>query len=96
MYAPQMGKPVPMLADYRLMVVKITVHVAQVEPVIASLIVMVPRDDHWFVENIAVDPLFQGKGLGTKLMTFAESDAVTTRLPTVKLPSKSVTRSSRR
>ena len=47
----------------------------KLDPVIAGLIVMFARDDHWFVENIAVDPLFQGKGLGAKLMAFAEAEA---------------------
>ena len=76
MYVSRMGgKPAPMLADYAMLVGESAVHVAQVEPMIAGLIVMFPRDNYWFVENIAVDPVFQRKGLGTKLMAFAESEA---------------------
>ena len=76
MYVPRMGKkPAPMLADYTKLVDNNAVHVAVVEPMIAGLIVMFGQDDHWFVENIAVDPMFQGRGLGTRLMAFAETEA---------------------
>lgn len=76
MYVPRMGKkPAPMLADYSALVDEGVATVIQIEPMIAGLIVMFPREHDWFVENIAVDPAFQGKGVGTKLMMFAESEA---------------------
>ena len=76
LYVPRMGKkPAPMLADYTQLTAAGVVHLAEVEPMIAGVIVMFANQDHWFVETIAVDPLFQGKGLGTQLMTFAEAQA---------------------
>ena len=86
LYVPRMGKkPAPMLADYAQLVDDGVVHVADVEPIIAGVIVMFAGEDHWFVENIAVDPMIQGKGLGSKLMKFAESEARSHSCPQVEL-----------
>jgi ribosomal protein S18 acetylase RimI-like enzyme len=40
-----------------------------------ALIVLRPDEDALFVENIAVDPLVQGKGHGRALLAFAEAEA---------------------
>jgi ribosomal protein S18 acetylase RimI-like enzyme len=36
---------------------------------------MYPRENHLFIENIAVHPSAQGRGLGRALMSFAEQEA---------------------
>src|SRR5690242_21057967 len=42
---------------------------------ITAVLTLCPRDDHLYVENIAVDPSAQGRGLGRALMAFAEQQA---------------------
>ena len=42
-----------------------------------GLIVLEPRADHLFIENIAVGPRCQGRGLGSELLAFAEGRART-------------------
>jgi ribosomal protein S18 acetylase RimI-like enzyme len=39
------------------------------------VLTLYPREDHLFVENIAVHPGAQGHGLGRALMSFAEEEA---------------------
>src|SRR5258708_20483313 len=42
---------------------------------LATLIETIPEVDHLLVENVAVSPAFQGRGLGRKLMAHAEQIA---------------------
>jgi len=73
-YLPRMDKaPAPMSRDYRPSVEAGTTWVAG-SPVTAVL-TLYPREDHLYVENIAVDPSAQGRGLGRALMEFAEQEA---------------------
>jgi ribosomal protein S18 acetylase RimI-like enzyme len=65
--------PAPMLRDYGPSVEAGTTWVAG-SPVTAVL-TLYPREDHLYVENIAVDPGAQGRGLGRALMEFAEQEA---------------------
>ena len=43
---------------------------------LASSIVLVDNGDHLVVNNVAVRPDLQGRGLGRELLTFAETEAV--------------------
>jgi len=70
--------PAPMFRDYGPSVEAGTTWVAG-SPVTAVL-TLYPRDDHLYVENIAVDPSAQGRGLGRALMEFAEQEAARRRL----------------
>ena len=47
---------------------------------LTAVLTLDPRDDHMYVENIAVDPSAQGRGLGRALMEFAEQEAARRRL----------------
>ena len=42
---------------------------------ITAVLTLYPRDDHLYVENIAVHPSAQGRGFGRALMEFAEQEA---------------------
>jgi len=73
-YLTRMGKPpAPMLRDYGPSVQAGTTWVTG-SPVTAVL-TLDPREDHLYVENVAVDPSAQGRGLGRALMEFAEQEA---------------------
>jgi ribosomal protein S18 acetylase RimI-like enzyme len=73
-YLTRMDKaPAPMLRDYGPSVQAGTTWVTG-SPITAVL-TLYPRDDHLYVENIAVHPAAQGRGLGRALMSFAEQEA---------------------
>ena len=73
-YLTRMDKrPAPMFRDYGPSVEDGTTWVAG-SPVMAVL-TLYPRGDHLLVENIAVHPGAQGRGLGRALMGFAEQEA---------------------
>jgi GNAT superfamily N-acetyltransferase len=78
-YLTRMDKPpAPMLRDYGPSVEAGTTWITG-SPVTAVL-TLYPRGDHLYVENIAVDPGAQGRGLGRALMEFAEQEAARHRL----------------
>jgi ribosomal protein S18 acetylase RimI-like enzyme len=73
-YLTRMDKrPAPMFRDYGPSVEDGTTWVAG-SPVTAVL-TLYPREDHLLVENIAIHPDAQGRGLGRALMGFAEQEA---------------------
>ncbi|HXB47061.1 MAG TPA: GNAT family N-acetyltransferase [Streptosporangiaceae bacterium] len=74
MYLTRMDRPpAPLLRDYRSAVETGAVWVTG-RPVI-GLISLTETDDMILIENIAVHPDQQGKGLGRRLMEFAEEQA---------------------
>jgi ribosomal protein S18 acetylase RimI-like enzyme len=76
LYVPRMGQePAPMLADYGALIDAGELHVLEDAGAGVALIVLRPDEDALFVENIAVDPLVQGKGHGRALLAFAEAEA---------------------
>jgi ribosomal protein S18 acetylase RimI-like enzyme len=73
-YLTRMDKaPAPMSRDYGPSVEAGTTWVTG-SPITAVL-TLYPREDHLYVENVAVDPSAQGRGLGRALMEFAEQEA---------------------
>jgi GNAT superfamily N-acetyltransferase len=78
-YLTRMDKrPAPMFRDYGPSVQAGTTWVTG-SPITAVL-TLCPRDDHLYVENIAVAPSAQGCGLGRALMEFAEQEAARRKL----------------
>jgi ribosomal protein S18 acetylase RimI-like enzyme len=61
--------------DYALAVRRDEVWVATIDAVIAGFVVLRPGDDVLLLENVAVDPPFQGRGLGRMLLDFTEQRA---------------------
>jgi ribosomal protein S18 acetylase RimI-like enzyme len=75
-YVPRMGKqPAPMLADYADLIARGVVWVIGDPAAIRGVVVCFPAPDHFFLENVAVDPAYQGTGLGRTLMHFVEAQA---------------------
>lgn len=76
LYVPRIGrKPAPMGADFAAQIAAGLVHVAEADGAIAGYIVFYPRGDHIHVENVAVDPALQGRGIGKALLGLAEAEA---------------------
>lgn len=78
-------KPAPMLDDYAQLISLEQVWVAEIGAALAGLIVMWPEDDHWYVDNIAVDPQRQGQGIGCLLLEAAERSARAARRSEIRL-----------
>jgi GNAT superfamily N-acetyltransferase len=75
-------RPLPMDADYGRLIGE--GHVFVVGPA-DGLIVLVPEDGVLLVENVAVRPSSQGRGVGRSLLAFAERRARVLGLPALRL-----------
>ncbi|MCH9019241.1 MAG: GNAT family N-acetyltransferase [Proteobacteria bacterium] len=85
-YVSRMGtKPAPMIADFAGQIGAKIVHVIVDDGSVLGFIVLYPRDDHIHVENVAVFPERGGRGIGGKLLAFAEHEARRLELPAVEL-----------
>jgi len=72
-WVPVIGRePKPMAADYAEALQQHRIDILYVDGEPAGLIETIPRDDHLLIENVAIAPVFQGQGLGRKLLTHAE------------------------
>jgi N-acetylglutamate synthase-like GNAT family acetyltransferase len=72
-WVPVIGRePKPMTADYERAVVENIIELWEEAGELLALIEMIPQADFLLVENIAVRPDQQGKGVGEKLLRHAE------------------------
>lgn len=75
-YIPRIGRePGPMGADYEALIGEGTVTVAVEDDSIVGVLVLRPQRDALLLENVAVTPAKQGRGIGRALMAFAEEHA---------------------
>jgi GNAT superfamily N-acetyltransferase len=75
-YTPLIGRtPMPMLIDYAVAVREHDVWVLDAGGPLAGLIELVPRPDHLWIEDVAIHPAWQGRGLGRRLLRHAEAEA---------------------
>jgi len=75
-YVPRIGrKPAPMIADFASHVARGEAYVLKAGGSLAGYIVTFTKDDAQFIENVAIDPAFQGQRLGGRLARFAENEA---------------------
>lgn len=85
-WVPVIGcEPLPMIADYTEAVQKHRIDLLYLDGKLVALIEMVPQADHLLIENVAVSPAFQRRGLGRKLLTHAEQVAALLGLSVIKL-----------
>jgi len=75
-YEPLIGRtPLPMLAHYEDAVRQHEVWVLVADGELVGVLELEPRADHLWIENVAVLPAWQGRGLGRRLMLHAEDEA---------------------
>jgi N-acetylglutamate synthase-like GNAT family acetyltransferase len=75
-YIERIGRrPAPMNADYAQKISEGCISVADKDGEIIGLIVLLVKQDHLLIENVAVDPAHQGRGVGRALMAHAETYA---------------------
>lgn len=75
-WVPVIGRePLPMRVDYREALTRHQIDIVPLENDIIGLIETDLKDDHLWIENIAVSPNHQGKGFGKLLLDHAEAKA---------------------
>ncbi len=75
-WVPLIGRePKPMTADYEAAIRDHRFGLLYLEGELAALVEMIPQTDHLLIENVAVAPGHQGKGLGRTLLLHAEAVA---------------------
>lgn len=75
-YIARIGRePAPMLADYAAAIAVGRVVVIETGGTVVGYLVGWRDGDAYFLENVAIDPAFQGKGLGAQLMQHAMVEA---------------------
>lgn len=85
-YVPRIGRPpAPMLDDYPSVIGQHEVWVGEEGGTMVAVLVLIHEKDTLLIDNIAVDPSYQGRGLGRRLMAFAESEARRQGLSSLRL-----------
>jgi GNAT superfamily N-acetyltransferase len=85
-YIPRIGRPrAPMTADYAGAAGRREVWVAASGGEIVGLVVLIPRPDHLTLDNLAVRPAAQGRGVGARLLALAEQQAARLGLAEIRL-----------
>ena len=75
-YIQRIGKPpAPMLVDYSEIVTMYQTFVAVMNERVVGILVLIPREQGLLLDNVAVRPEFQGRGIGGKLLKLAEAEA---------------------
>ena len=73
-WVPLIGRePKPMNANYEYAVQHHTIDLIEIDTSLAALIERIPAPDAWLIENLAVHPDFQRRGLARQLLDFAEA-----------------------
>ncbi|MDY7085386.1 MAG: GNAT family N-acetyltransferase [Actinomycetota bacterium] len=86
LYIPRLGhKPKPMTADYDTIVASGRCWVAVDAGEIVGMLHLETAGDHLEVETVAVAPGAQARGVGGRLLAFAEQRALDHGLPEVRL-----------
>ena len=78
-------RPAPLDADYGKAIEHDEVWVAEHDGELAGYLVLVPFADHLLLENVAVDPGRQGRGVGRRLLALAEERTTALGLSELRL-----------
>ena len=74
-----------MTADYEAALKNHRIDLLYLGGTLAGLIETIPGADHLLIENVAVSPAFQGRGLGRRLIAHAEALAASEGRAEIKL-----------
>ncbi|WP_282362710.1 GNAT family N-acetyltransferase [Pseudomonas sp. PS01300] len=86
LYIPRIGaKPGPMLEDYAALIAQGRVEVFEEQGRVLGVLVLIAQADGLLLDNVAVSPAAQGRGLGRQLMAHAEARARQLGLEVVRL-----------
>lgn len=77
-------EPLPMIADYAKAIPHHRIDILD-DPGPVALIEMIPRQDHLWIENLAVHPDHQSRGYGPHLLAHAATIARSLALPELRL-----------
>jgi ribosomal protein S18 acetylase RimI-like enzyme len=81
-YVARIGRPpAPKVADYAAAVRDAETWILEG----VGLLVLYPKEDHLLLDNVAVAPTAQGRGLGRRLLQHAEARAAALGLPEIRL-----------
>ena len=85
-YAARIGKPpAPMLDDYAELIQRHKVFVLAEGDTIIGVLVLIETEQSFLLDNVAVNPDYQRRGLGRKLIEFAEAEALRLGFPSIIL-----------
>ena len=85
-YRPLIGRtPLPMLTDYTVTVREHEVWVLEADGFLAGVLDVEPKPDHLWLDNVAVHPSAQRRGLGRRLLAQAEAIARQRGLAEIRL-----------
>jgi len=86
MYLGRIGRePAPMTADYAALIADGRVYVIPESDGVSGVLVIAQRNEEFWIDNVAVVPPSQGKGLGRLLLEFAEKRAAAAGFTEVNL-----------
>jgi GNAT superfamily N-acetyltransferase len=78
--------PKPVLADYQMVVQETSTWLLEdADAQCVGVLVLIDKPDHLLLDNVAVDPAWQKRGLGRRLLAFAEAEARRLGLGEVRL-----------
>lgn len=85
-YVPRIGRePAPMTADYAQAVRSGLTWVAEADGEVVGLLVLVVHPDYLLLENVAVLPSAQRRGVGARMLALAEDEARARGLDEIRL-----------
>lgn len=85
-YTELIGRtPLPMLTDFAVTIATDDVWVLDTAGSIVGVIVLMARQDHLWLDNVAIVPAAQGRGLGRRLLGHAEDEARRLGLSEIRL-----------
>ena len=85
-YIPLIGrKPQPMTADYARMVVDNSIWLLTVESQPVGVLVLIYEPDNVLIYSVAIKPEYQKKGLGRRLLAWAEGQAIQAGYRSIRL-----------
>ena len=94
-WVPLLGRePMPMRVDYDKAVLEHRFDLAVEGGTILGLIETVPHSDHLWIDNVAVAPTAQGRGIGRMLLGFTEARAIAAGFPELRLVTNGVVESN--